>query len=44
MAEQKADGHRDCGHKSKSTLDRFDVTSSVADRLKILSRFVDASL
>jgi hypothetical protein len=31
-------------HKSQSSLDHFDVTSSVAGRLRILSRFVDASL
>jgi hypothetical protein len=44
MGLQQAGGHADRGHKSQSSLDHFDVTSSVADRLKILSRFVDASL
>jgi hypothetical protein len=32
------------GHKSQSSFDHLDATSSVADRLRILSRFVDASL
>jgi hypothetical protein len=44
MGLQQAGGHADRGHKSQSSLDHFDVTSSVAGRLKILSRFVDASL
>ena len=40
----QAVGRADRGHKSHCSVDRFDVTSSVADRLRILSRFVDASL
>ena len=40
MGLQQAGGYADNGHKSQSSLDHFDVISSVADRLKILSRFV----
>jgi hypothetical protein len=44
MGLQQAGGQADRGHKSQSSLDHLDATSWVADRLRILSRFVDASL
>jgi hypothetical protein len=44
MGLQQASGHANHGHKSQRSLDHSDVTTSLADRLRILSRFVDASL
>jgi hypothetical protein len=44
MDLQQAGGLADRGHKSQSSPYHFDATFSVADRLRILSRFVAASL
>jgi hypothetical protein len=42
MGLQQAGANADRAHNSLNSLDHFDVTTSVADRLRILSRFVDA--